>query len=94
MSGVVLVVGGVAYTRAGKGRFRQARDAELYRVQLAGTWSYWERALEPFRGAHVSTADGDEVVESRPARRFLLSMTSQEGAPTPSPHPQRQCRPD
>ena len=82
----VLVVGGVAYTRAGKGRFRQARDAELYRVQLAGTWSYWERALEPFRGAHVSTADGDEVVESRPARRFLLSMTSQEGAPTPSPH--------
>ena len=79
-----LVVGGVAYTRAGKGRFRQARDAELYRVQLAGSWSYWERALEPFRGAHVAAADGEEEVEARPARRFLLSKTPQVGAAAPS----------
>jgi hypothetical protein len=77
----VRVVRGVAYTRAGKGRFRQARDAELYRVQLAGTWSYWERALEPFRGAHLSVMDGVVEVESRPARRFLLSLVSKAAPP-------------
>jgi hypothetical protein len=82
----VRVVGGVAYTRAGKGRFRRARDAELYRVQLAGSWSYWERALEPFRGVHVSAADGDERVESRPARRFVLSMISLAGNADHSTH--------
>ncbi len=81
-----LIVGGVAYTRAGKGRFRQASDAELYRVQLAGSWSHWERALEPFRGGHVSASDGDEMVESRPARRFLLSLAPEGKGVSPGSH--------
>jgi len=75
----IRVVQGVAYSRSGKGRFREASDAELYRVQLAGTWSYWDRALEPFRGRLRSSYDQKEEMEGREARRFVIALThSQE----------------
>jgi hypothetical protein len=70
----VRVVRGVAYRRSGKGRFRQASDAELYRVQLAGTWSYWERALEPFMGRVEASRGEDAVVEGRSARMYEVRL--------------------
>ncbi len=70
----VRVVRGVAYSRSGSGRFRRADDAELYRVQLAGTWSYWERALEPFMGRVEAVRGEDAVVEGRAAQRYEISL--------------------
>jgi len=84
----VRVVQGVAYTRSGKGRFREARDSELYRVQLAGTWSYWDRALEPFRGRLRSNYDQKEQVEGREARRFVIALTHPEEEPRTAHLPQ------
>ncbi len=72
----VRVVQSVAYSRSGSGRFRQAEDAELYRLELGGSWNTWDRALEPFRGCVEAEAVGDTVVEGRPARQYALSLVS------------------
>jgi len=74
MASEVRVVRGVAYSRSGSGRFRKANDAELYRVQLAGTWSYWERALEPFMGRVEAVRGEDAVVEGRAAYRYSIGL--------------------
>jgi hypothetical protein len=72
----VRVVEAVAYARSGSGRFREADDAELYRLEIAGSWNTWDRALEAFRGCVQAELVGDTVVEGRPARQYGLSLAS------------------
>jgi len=65
---------GKAFARSGKGRFRAARDAELYRVEMRHSASFWGRALEPFRGrVHAEHAESG-TINGRPAQRYTLSL--------------------
>lgn len=68
------VLRGKAFARSGKGRFRAARDAELYRVEMRHSASFWGRALEPFRGrVHAEKAESG-TIDGRPAQRYTLSL--------------------
>jgi len=76
------VVHATAYAKSGKGRFRQASDAELYRVEMRHSASFWGRALEAFRGlVHAEKKEG-AMIDGRPARRYELSLRGEENAPS------------
>lgn len=69
------VIRGKAYARSGSGRFREARDAELYRVEMRHSASFWGRTLEPFLG-RVEAVEGETAtVNGRPAQRYTLSLS-------------------
>jgi len=55
--------------------WRRRDDAEPYRVQLRQTWNTWDQALELFGERVVLTEAGEAVVESRPARKFAVSLS-------------------
>lgn len=77
---------GKAFARSGKGRFRAARDAELYRVEMRHSASFWGRALEPFRGrVHAEHAESG-TINGRPAQRYTLSLVD-------APPPERGTHP-
>jgi hypothetical protein len=72
------VLRGQAYAKSGKGRFRTARDAELYRVEMRHSASFWGRALEPFRGRVHAQRMESATVDGRPAHRYSISLTDGE----------------
>lgn len=80
------VLRGKAFARSGKGRFRAAKDAELYRVEMRHSASFWGRALAPFRGrVHAEKAESG-TIDGRPAQRYKLSLVDGE-PPARGAHP-------
>ena len=75
------VLHGKAYAKSGNGRFRQARDAELYRVEMRHSASSWGQVLEPFTGRVLVQSEENAMFNGRPAQRYTLSL---EEAPNPS----------
>ena len=80
------VIRGNAYARSGSGRFREAKDAELYRVEMRHSASFWGRAMEPFLGRVEATAEESALLNGRPAQRYSFSLTVGE-APERGHHP-------
>lgn len=78
------VVRGKAFARSGKGRFREAKDAELYRVEMRHSASFWGRALEPFRGRVDAEKEESATINGRPAQRYSISLAP--GAPPDRGH--------
>jgi len=68
------VIQGVAMTRTGRAGFKQARDAELYRVELGQTWNSFGLALAPFQWRLAASFREEVVVEGRPAHRYRLHL--------------------
>jgi hypothetical protein len=75
------VLRGKAFARSGKGRFRAASDAELYRVEMRHSASFWGRALEPFRGRVLAEPAESGTIDGRPAQRYTISLVD---APPPA----------
>ena len=69
------VIRGNAFARSGSGRFREAKDAELYRVEMRHSASFWGRALEPFLGRVEATREESATIHGRPAQRYTLSLS-------------------
>ena len=69
------VIRGNAFARSGSGRFREAKDAELYRVEMRHSASFWGRALEPFLGRVEATREETATVNGRPAQRYTLTLS-------------------
>jgi len=76
------VVTATAYAKSGKGRFRQASDAELYRVEMRHSASFWGRALEAFRGLVHAERKESTTIDGRTAHRYELSFRSEANAPS------------
>ena len=68
------VIQGVAMTRTGRAGFKQAKDAELYRVELGQTWNSFGLALAPFQWRLAARFEDEVVVEGRPARRYQVHL--------------------
>ena len=68
------VLRGKAFAKSGKGRFRKARDAELYRVEMRHSASSWGQALEPFRGRVKAHQEESAMFNGRPAKRYTLGL--------------------
>ena len=62
------VLRGKAYAKSGKGRFRAAKDAELYRIEMRHSASFWGRALEPFRGRVHAQREESALINGRRLR--------------------------
>ncbi len=75
---VVRVVDGQAWVRQEKGPFRKARDAELYRQELAGNWDLWNQGLQPFRWRLTHEAVEQGVVEGRPTWVYRLGLSQEQ----------------
>lgn len=73
------ILRGEAFARSGKGRFRRSKDAELYRIEIRHSASFWGRALEPFRGRVLAEHTESGIIDGRPAQRYKLSLA--DGAP-------------
>ena len=80
------VLRGKAFARSGKGRFRNAKDAELYRIEMRHSASFWGRALEPFRGRVLAEPAESGTIDGRPAQRYTLSLADGE-PPQRGSHP-------
>lgn len=78
------VIRGKAFARSGSGRFREAKDAELYRVEMRHSASFWGRMLEPFLGRVEAIAGETATVNGRPAQRYTLALSP--GAPPERGH--------
>ena len=73
----VRVVRGHAWVKKGSGKWSRKDDAERYRVQLRGTWSAWDNALESFLDRLLLTEQEGGLVEGRPVRSFAVGLTSE-----------------
>jgi len=74
----IRVVQGKAYVRTRDGRFKERRDAEVYRVKMSQVWNRWGLAMEPFSAAAAYDAGEQEIIEGRRARRYDLRLATAE----------------
>lgn len=77
-----IVVDGVPWVRSAD-RWDRRDDAEPHRVQLRTTWNTWDEMLGSVLNYIELVPDGDDIVEGRPASRYLVRLLTEEQAPRP-----------
>lgn len=71
-----IVFDGQAYSRTRGAAWRSDLDVEPARLTLRTTWNMWKSAFDAFDDRIVLTEVGPSTVDTRPARRFTVGLST------------------
>ena len=69
---------GQCASRNGRGPWRAEIDGEQARMDVYTSWNAWDEALSAFKNRMEFVDQGAAVVDGRPARRFKVSLRSED----------------